>query len=75
MPMHKSKTVAMQVKTIARLRSARRVRRGWHLGMALQQVPSGCGPFSHLPPADLGLVQSHCPLVSPGFLTNRGEHS
>ena len=48
--------VAMQVKTIARLRSARRVRRGWHFGIALQHVPSGNGPFSHLPPPDFGRV-------------------
>jgi hypothetical protein len=35
----------------------RRVRRGRHFGIALQQEPSGSGPFSHFPPPDFGRVQ------------------
>jgi hypothetical protein len=65
----------MHVKMIARFLRARKVRRGWHWGMALQHVPSGKGPFSHLPPPDFGRVQAQWPLVSPGLVTSRGEHS
>jgi len=60
---------------VVRWRMDRKVRRGWHFGIALQHVPSGPGPYSHLPPQDLGRVQTHCPLVSPAFTTMRGEHS
>ena len=65
----------MTVNATTRLRIDRRVLRGWHLGIALQQVPSGNGPFSHLPPPVRGRVQVQCPLASPGFISNRGEHS
>ena len=56
-PMRSSSTVAMQVKTTASFRMERRVRRGRHFGIALQQEPSGSGPFSHFPPPDFGRVQ------------------
>jgi hypothetical protein len=54
--MSKIMIVAMMVKATTRFRMDRRVLRGWHLGMELQQVPSGRGPFSHLPPPVRGRV-------------------
>lgn len=54
---NRSRKLAMTVNATTRFRMDRRDLRGWHLGIALQQVPSGKGPFSHLPPPERGRVQ------------------
>ncbi len=69
---------ATQTATNARVSNPRRFRRlrtGWHFGMALQQVPSGSGPVSQGPPQSFERVHFHVPFVSPSLSTSWGLHS